>query len=83
MSILLADELNDKLKLLDYEDKFCNVKDIVPFPRTYFCIPAQNQGYGSLLCCVRRDRVVLGRHRCVCRPHAVCNSKASWSCSSS
>ena len=43
-SILLADDLSDKLKLLDYEDKFCNVKDITPFPRTYFAIAAANSG---------------------------------------
>lgn len=41
-SILLADELNDKLKLLDYEEKFCSPKDVVAFPRTYFSIPASN-----------------------------------------
>jgi hypothetical protein len=34
--------LNDKLKLLDYEEKFCGPKDITPFARTYFAIPAAN-----------------------------------------
>ncbi len=47
-SILLADDLSDKLKLLDYEEKFCNVKDVTPFPRTYFSIPAANSRFVAL-----------------------------------
>lgn len=43
-SILMADDLSEKLKLLDYEEKFCNPKDITPFSRTYFSIPAANAG---------------------------------------
>lgn len=44
LSILFADDLSEKLKLLDYEEKFCSPKDIVPFSRTYFSVPASNTG---------------------------------------
>lgn len=67
LSILLADDLSDKLKLLDYEDTFCNPKDIMPFSRTYFAIAAQNTGYA---------RAGLGDlKRCWARICAVCPSQ--------
>jgi hypothetical protein len=48
VSLLLADELSEKLRLLDFEANFCLVKDIVPFPRTYFALPAANSRYGGV-----------------------------------
>lgn len=40
----LAEEIADKLKLLDFEEKVCRGKDFAPFPRTYFALPAANAG---------------------------------------
>ena len=56
VSLLLSDDVMDKLRLLDFEGKFCTPKDITPFPRTYFALPAGNSR------CAVCDHVFL----CIC-----------------
>ena len=34
----LNEEVGDKLKILDYETTFCEINDMVPFPKTYFAM---------------------------------------------
>jgi predicted alpha-1,6-mannanase (GH76 family) len=38
----MMEDALDKLKLLDYEAKFCQPKRRQPLDRTYFAIPAKN-----------------------------------------
>jgi hypothetical protein len=55
VSLLLSDEVMEKLRLLDFEAKFCAAKDVVPFPRTYFALPAGNSRCGpSTVCSTHR-----------------------------
>jgi len=40
----LMEDVLEQLKILDYEQDFCEKKTIDPFTRTYFSIPASNAG---------------------------------------
>ena len=41
---MLVEELHEKLKLLNYEEKLCRPKEMTPFSRTYFAVAASNPG---------------------------------------
>lgn len=40
---MLMEEILEKLKVLDYEEKFCKVNTIKPFPRTMFAMKSSNK----------------------------------------
>lgn len=39
-AFFLAEEVLDKLKILNYETEFLEPYDIDPFPRTFFAMPS-------------------------------------------
>lgn len=43
-AVQIADEVTDKLAILDYQSDFCARKDQTPFSRTYFALPSPNAG---------------------------------------
>jgi hypothetical protein len=48
----MMEDVLEQLKILDYEQDFCEKKTVEPFARTYFAIPASNTGYSIFIVAV-------------------------------
>ena len=43
-AVFIMEEVAEKLKILNYEEKLCIPKGMTPFPRQYFAVAAPNPG---------------------------------------